>query len=330
MKTGTRYVISQTAEPRLWYTVAQEGQVHQSISDRRNEVIHNPAWIIHYYFELSHLWACLANSHADLDVVLVLKSFRAHRCYPAFQPHMTLRLDLNRRGSIKYNQHGANARYGTTFSILWNMASTSKNFQLFLALFVCATWATPLVERLNSNTSCSQPTTQHLSAPPYENYFYSDCNSASQVVVTSPIQGSNLTLIGPRLLVSQMQYLHYSLIMADISSGSMACRRLRRGIIFRPVERDQWNAQHRAGRKPAALADIRLSDQQLSHGITIRRHQHETPAELIRYSYHSDHGIDQGNSRLHRRWLYADSRDSAIPSLFDDWRLWWSDFQSMA
>jgi Carbohydrate binding len=42
----------------------------------------------------------------------------------------------------------------------------------------------------------------HLSDPPYENYFYSDCHSSSQVVVTSPIDTSNLTIIGPRLLVS--------------------------------------------------------------------------------------------------------------------------------
>lgn len=53
------------------------------------------------------------------------------------------------------------------------------------------------------DTSCPVISTQlHLSDPPYENYFYSDCHSASQVVVTSPLPNSNLTLIGPRLLVS--------------------------------------------------------------------------------------------------------------------------------
>ncbi|KAF2101396.1 glycogen debranching enzyme [Rhizodiscina lignyota] len=42
-----------------------------------------------------------------------------------------------------------------------------------------------------------------LSDPPYENYFYSDCrNISSQVVVTSPQPDSNLTIIGPRLLVA--------------------------------------------------------------------------------------------------------------------------------
>lgn len=51
--------------------------------------------------------------------------------------------------------------------------------------------------------TCLQgPTTQWLSDPPYENYFYSDCHSASQVVVTSPLPDSNLTIIGPRLLVA--------------------------------------------------------------------------------------------------------------------------------
>jgi len=50
---------------------------------------------------------------------------------------------------------------------------------------------------------CSEtPTTLHLSDPPYENYFYSDCNGANQIVVTSPLSDSNLTIIGPRLLVA--------------------------------------------------------------------------------------------------------------------------------
>jgi hypothetical protein len=33
-------------------------------------------------------------------------------------------------------------------------------------------------------------------------YFYSDCNGASKVVVTSPQPDSNLTIIGPRLLIA--------------------------------------------------------------------------------------------------------------------------------
>ena len=45
-------------------------------------------------------------------------------------------------------------------------------------------------------------TTQHLTDPPYQNYFYSDCHSASQVVVTSPLPDSNLTIIGPRLIIA--------------------------------------------------------------------------------------------------------------------------------
>lgn len=41
-----------------------------------------------------------------------------------------------------------------------------------------------------------------MSDPPYENYFYSDCNVAAQAVVTSPLPDSNLSIIGPRLIVA--------------------------------------------------------------------------------------------------------------------------------
>lgn len=45
--------------------------------------------------------------------------------------------------------------------------------------------------------------TLHLTDLPYENYFYSDCrNISTQVIVTSPQPDSNLTIIGPRLLVA--------------------------------------------------------------------------------------------------------------------------------
>ncbi|KPI38012.1 uncharacterized protein AB675_3125 [Cyphellophora attinorum] len=38
--------------------------------------------------------------------------------------------------------------------------------------------------------------------PPYENYFYSDCGVDAQVVVTSPLPDSNLSIIGPRLIIA--------------------------------------------------------------------------------------------------------------------------------
>lgn len=53
-----------------------------------------------------------------------------------------------------------------------------------------------------TTSSPCQVTTQHLSDPPYQNYFYSDCHAASQVVVTSPLPDSNLSIIGPRLIVA--------------------------------------------------------------------------------------------------------------------------------
>lgn len=45
-------------------------------------------------------------------------------------------------------------------------------------------------------------TTLHISSPPYENYFYSDCNVAAQVVVTSPLPDSDFKVIGPRVIVA--------------------------------------------------------------------------------------------------------------------------------
>lgn len=52
------------------------------------------------------------------------------------------------------------------------------------------------------NECADEATRFDLSDPPYTNYFYSDCNTAAQVVVTSPLPDSDLSIIGPRLLVS--------------------------------------------------------------------------------------------------------------------------------
>ncbi|KAF2968254.1 hypothetical protein GQX73_g5293 [Xylaria multiplex] len=42
----------------------------------------------------------------------------------------------------------------------------------------------------------------HLTDRPYENYFISDCSSASQVVVSSPVLDDSLRLVEPRLLIA--------------------------------------------------------------------------------------------------------------------------------
>lgn len=46
----------------------------------------------------------------------------------------------------------------------------------------------------------SVATTLRISNPPYENYFYSDANVATQLVVTSPLPDSDLSIIGPRVI----------------------------------------------------------------------------------------------------------------------------------
>lgn len=43
---------------------------------------------------------------------------------------------------------------------------------------------------------------QHISDPPYDNWFHSDCHSDTQVVITSPLPDSNLSIIGPRVIVA--------------------------------------------------------------------------------------------------------------------------------
>lgn len=58
-----------------------------------------------------------------------------------------------------------------------------------------------LTSLVQSQTTCPV-TTQRLSEPPYDNFFYSDCNVDAQVVLTSPLPESNLTVIGPRLVIA--------------------------------------------------------------------------------------------------------------------------------
>lgn len=53
----------------------------------------------------------------------------------------------------------------------------------------------------SGDSDACQPNYLHLSDPPYENYFTSDCSGASQVVVTTPLADSDLKIISPRLLV---------------------------------------------------------------------------------------------------------------------------------
>lgn len=73
-----------------------------------------------------------------------------------------------------------------------------------LLLVSCGNSATAQSAHSNSNSSppaCSART-QHLSDPPYQDYFYSDCHVDAQAVVTSPLPDSNLSIIGPRFIVA--------------------------------------------------------------------------------------------------------------------------------
>lgn len=67
------------------------------------------------------------------------------------------------------------------------------SYSLFLSILLTGAAA--------QSDNCSV-TTQYLTDPPYDNYFYSDCDVDAQVVITSPLPDSNLTVIGPRLIIA--------------------------------------------------------------------------------------------------------------------------------
>ncbi|KAJ5678991.1 hypothetical protein N7462_007235 [Penicillium macrosclerotiorum] len=81
-------------------------------------------------------------------------------------------------------------RFVLTLSLLWS------------AGVAVAGGDAPFHPRSNDSKCSRAASTLSLSDPPYDNYFYSDCNVAAQVVVTSPLPDSNLSLIGPRLIVA--------------------------------------------------------------------------------------------------------------------------------
>ncbi|CAG8038404.1 unnamed protein product [Penicillium salamii] len=57
--------------------------------------------------------------------------------------------------------------------------------------------------RTKAAPKCTSPaSTLSLTDLPYHNYFYSDCNVAAQAVVTTPQPDSDLSIIGPRLIVA--------------------------------------------------------------------------------------------------------------------------------
>lgn len=79
--------------------------------------------------------------------------------------------------------------------------TTLLELGLLGVLAKCAA-SSPLASNNTAPVCSVAPRTLALSSPPFDNYFYSDCNVAAQVVVTSPLPDSDLTLISPRLIVA--------------------------------------------------------------------------------------------------------------------------------
>lgn len=84
---------------------------------------------------------------------------------------------------------------------LFNVSCLALDMLIHYTTLLLGAASYTLAQSSNSSPSC-HVTTQHLGDPPYENYFYSDCNVDVQVVVTSPLPDSNLSIIGPRLIVA--------------------------------------------------------------------------------------------------------------------------------
>lgn len=79
----------------------------------------------------------------------------------------------------------------------WNFPQT---LQLVIALLSLVDFSTATTG--NSKACTSSPETLYLNDGPYNNYFYADCHTAAQVLVTSPLPDSNLSLISPRFIVA--------------------------------------------------------------------------------------------------------------------------------
>ncbi|KAL7786965.1 hypothetical protein V8C37DRAFT_285535 [Trichoderma ceciliae] len=71
-----------------------------------------------------------------------------------------------------------------------------------LLLLVSCGIATAQSTYNNKSSPACSVRTLHLSDPPYQDYFYSDCHVDAQAVVTSPLPDSNLSIIGPRFIVA--------------------------------------------------------------------------------------------------------------------------------
>ncbi|PTB70187.1 hypothetical protein BBK36DRAFT_1164743 [Trichoderma citrinoviride] len=74
--------------------------------------------------------------------------------------------------------------------------------KLIPSLLLLVSYGSATTHSLHNNASSCPARTLHLSDPPYQDYFYSDCHVDAQAVITSPLPDSNLSIIGPRLIVA--------------------------------------------------------------------------------------------------------------------------------
>lgn len=106
-----------------------------------------------------------------------------------------MRLALELKGSLLNTTWKLDIIKFTCCRVAVTYSAAKMRVSLLLPLLL-TTWA------YGQSTDGCDITTQYLSDPPYDNYFYSDCNVDAQVVITSPLPDSNLSVIGPRVIVA--------------------------------------------------------------------------------------------------------------------------------
>jgi hypothetical protein len=90
-----------------------------------------------------------------------------------------------------------------TACFFFNNPSSVLSVLLYkMYLFWLSVFGAAAVASSSSSTCSSAPSTLHLPDAPYDNFFYSDCHTAVQVVVTSPQADSDLTTISPRFIAA--------------------------------------------------------------------------------------------------------------------------------
>jgi hypothetical protein len=132
-------------------------------------------------------------------------------------------------------------------ALLSKMKIEMPSFKVIAPLVLGCLAGTLGVSAAESTNDCdAAPTRFVLTDLPYTSYFYSDCHSATQLIVTSPLPNSNLEVIRPRLLVSrplvsEQHNLLWWMLTARIE-GCLAWWQQWHSCLLCTAKRSRWDA----------------------------------------------------------------------------------------